>query len=1134
MLDDAERFRVVIMQKFVRCLLVCVALLLPFSGNAKEAVHHHLKVILSPTESLLKVTDTVTLPQLGGRVEFLLHGDVEVIGNNAQPVALSDTYMDLAQGAAVPVKQYQVVLEDGASTFSIQYQGKIHHVIHEPGEEYARSFSETPGLIDTQGVFLANSTFWYPIIKDRLVKFDLHIELPVPWSAVSQGERTTDSVQQQKRVITWIEENPQDDIYIVAGEYKEYRQSTGSVLAQVFLQQADDALAQKYLDTTAQYIAMYNKLLGPYPYTKFALVENFWETGYGMPSFTLLGPKVIRFPFILHSSYPHEILHNWWGNGVYVDYDSGNWAEGLTAYLADHLIKEQRGAGAEYRRSVLQKYTDYVNSERDFALTEFRSRHSSSTEAVGYGKTMMLFHMLRRQMGDADFVRALRRFYRENKFKLASFTDLQTVFKHASDINIDREFDQWVKRSGAPSLKLNFAKAESVGQGFHLNMEIEQTQSAPSYILKVPVAVHLEGEDQAFQTVVELQAKKQSVQLQLPAQPLRIDIDPEFDLFRRLDAREIPSALSQGFGAQKVLVLLPSQAPEVLLKAYRHLAQAWQGNQEGDWNIRLDSEVSALPSDQSVWLLGWRNKHAGTMAEQIGALAVDINSDNVRIGDEQLSKDKHSVLLTSRNPSNANSTVLWLATDVAAALPGLARKLPHYRKYSYLAFAGEEPNNVLKGQWQVLDSPMTMAVQSSSEAQPVEPVATLAKLKPRTALAQLPPVFSQTRMLEDIQFLASEEMAGRELGSPQLDQAADYIAKVFEQAGLEPGGSTTDSYFQSWEQDLGEGKGKLQLKNVVGILPGVNKKLAKESVIVSAHYDHLGKGWPDVHKGDEGKIHFGADDNASGVAVMLELIRTIAAKWKPQRSIVFIAFTAEEAVRAGSIHYVQQAKQYPIDKIIGVLNLDTVGRLGNNPVTVFGTGSAREWVHIFRGTGFVTGIKVKSVDSDFGFSDQKSFIDVGVPGVQFFGSVHTDYHKPQDTIDKIDADGLIKVAALLKEAVEYLANREEPLNVTLARASTSDASKTSTKSGRKVSFGTIPDFAYKGKGVKITGVVPQSPAHKAGLKEGDVIVRMKNTDIVDLSSYAKILRSMQPGDHTDLTYERSGKAHTVEVTVTAR
>ncbi len=152
-------------------------------------------------------------------------------------------------------------------------------------------------------------------------------------------------------------------MYLVAGQWTEYARDGAGVTAMAFLRTPDEGLANRYLDATERYIRMYNDLIGPYPYGKFALVENFWETGYGMPSFTLLGPRIIRFPFILTSSYPHEILHNWWGNGVYVDYATGNWCEGLTAYLADHLIQEQRGTATTYRETTLQKYTDYAARE---------------------------------------------------------------------------------------------------------------------------------------------------------------------------------------------------------------------------------------------------------------------------------------------------------------------------------------------------------------------------------------------------------------------------------------------------------------------------------------------------------------------------------------------------------------------------------------------------------------------------------------------------------------------------------------------------------------------------------------------------------------------------------------------------
>ncbi len=199
-----------------------------------------------------------------------------------------------------------------------------------------------------------------------------------------------------------------------------------------FLRDDDPALAQRYLDATARYLELYNGMLPPYPYASFALVENFWETGYGMPGFTLLGPRVIRFPWILTSSYPHELLHNWWGNSVYVDFETGNWCEGLTAYMADHLFAEQRGEGATYRRATLKKFTDMVSAGDDFPLSTFGSRQSAASEAVGYGKSLMLFHMARRAVGDESFLEALSLFDREHIYTRASFADLAAAFTDAS------------------------------------------------------------------------------------------------------------------------------------------------------------------------------------------------------------------------------------------------------------------------------------------------------------------------------------------------------------------------------------------------------------------------------------------------------------------------------------------------------------------------------------------------------------------------------------------------------------------------------------------------------------------------------------------------------------------------------
>lgn len=1099
-----------------------------------QTFHHRMEIMLSPDTSEIQVKDQIHVPEhyrdqsTATQLNFSLHAGLTITEVKGARVVSHKN--DAASYAGhVPLKRYTLTLPPRQETFSLAFSGSINHAVQGPGLEYARSFSYTPGLISEEGVFLANSTAWYPQFEDSMVSFHLNIQVPVGWDIVSQGKLVQEQTTETARQVIWEEKQPQDDIYLVAGRYHRYQQPAGSVEAYVYLRSADEALAQKYLDTTGQYIAMYNKLIGFYPYSKFALVENFWETGYGMPSFTLLGPKVVRFPFILHTSYPHEILHNYWGNGVFVDYSRGNWSEGLTAYLADHLVSEQNGKGEEYRRDVLQKYADFVGKEKDFPVVQFTSRHSPSSEAVGYGKTMMFFHMLRQELGDDDFVRVLRTFYKQYRFKQATFEDLKMTFNTLAGKDFSKFFKQWIYQSGAPDLLLESAQAEPTNDGFKLRAIIKQTQQGAPYQLAVPVAVHLEGETEAYQTKIVIDQPEHVIEMDFQTRPVRIDIDPQFDVFRRLDSREIPSALSQGFGAAKPLLILPANASKDVLQAYQLLAADWQKTQSGLLEIVRDDQLETLPADRTIWILGWQNKFSKALLATLSEHGIAYRTGELQLDQQAYQQAKHAIVLTARQPADPDSTLLWVASDHPNAIAELARKLPHYRKYSYLAFEGDELNNVNKGQWPVTRSPLTQLIkQKDDESFTSNHVGVLT---PRRALAELPSLFSESRMLADITHLASEAFKGRELGSPELDTAAEYIAQHFQQAGLLPGGDD-DSYFQIWQQDVGAPKGKVTLRNVVGILPGTNPELAGQSLVIGAHYDHLGMGWPDVRAANQGKIHYGADDNASGVAVMLELARQIAPKWQPQRTIIFVAFTGEEVDLLGSTHYINNTTNYPTDKIIAMLNLDTVGRLGTHPVTLFGTGTARELVHVFRGAGFVTGIPVNAVPNDFGSSDQAAFIRAGVPAVQFFGSVHKDYHAPGDTVDKIDPVGLVKVAAILKEATEYLANRLEPLTVTL---DTSDASSDTAqaavqaKDKRKVSLGTVPDFAYQGKGVRVEDVLPDSPAQQAQLQPGDILIRLAGQTITDLASYSNILKTLKTGEKTELQFQRGEAVKTVKV-----
>ncbi len=355
-------------------------------------------------------------------------------------------------------------------------------------------------------------------------------------------------------------------------------------------------------------------------------------------------------------------------------------------------------------------------------------------------------------------------------------------------------------------------------------------------------------------------------------------------------------------------------------------------------------------------------------------------------------------------------------------------------------------------------------------------------------------------------------------------------------AGLQPAGDD-GTFFQIWTENVGKEGKEFTLKNVIGIIPGTDEKFAGQSVVLSAHYDHLGLGWPDVRKGNEGKIHYGADDNASGVAVMIELAKLMGKTEKPKRTIVFVAFSGEEASLVGSRYFVKNYTMFPADKVMANLNLDTVGRLFGKKLLVLNGSSAKEWKFIFMGTDYVTGIPTSMVQQQLDASDQVAFIEAGVPAVQLFSGPEEYYHKPTDTYDKIDGDGLVKVAAVTKEVIQYLAEREEPLAFTGKTAkekSQGDKKDKTQKKERRVSTGTMPDFEFTGEGVKIGAVMPDSPAEISGLVKGDIIVKFDDKPVKNLKDYSNLLKEHQPGDVVTVEYVRDGKHKTTKLTLAER
>ena len=1135
-------------------LLWVIASMCPLRATADESTHlfHRLTVELDPVAHTVVVVDRFQLP---GRVEpdedgayrFALHAELDPavtsrgwrlrrvkgpVGSSFFGInATTDTVAE-----EVPLQGWKLIPgKDPNALVELHYAGEIHHALDAQGEAYQRSFSETPGIVDEQGVFLAGTSFWVPYFGDGLVVFDLQVDdLPGGWAVISQGRRTPGD-----GTVLWECPYPTEEIYLVGGPLVETCDDAGEIEVCAFLREPDPALANRYLTATRRYLQMYQSMLPPYPYLSFALVENFWETGYGMPGFTLLGSKVIRFPWLLTSSYPHELLHNWWGNSVYVDVDAGgNWCEGLTTYLADHMFAEQRGEAVVYRRTALKKYTDFALGDDDFPLTEFRSRHSAASEAVGYGKSAMLLHMARREMGDEAFLAGLSAFYGDHLFTHASWGDLASALDGQGGDRWKAFFDHWTGRTGAPRIELQDVQVKTHGDGdWIVQVEAHQTQEGAPFPLVLPVAVLVEGSDEPVWLHLPSEGRSFRGEIECPAQPLRVIVDPAFDVMRQLDPFEVPPALSNLFGADDPTFVLPSAAPDAELEVWRSLAGAWAAPDEP--RFESDAELLALPAG-AVWLLGRENTRRAAVLDGLADQGVALGERAIAVGEESIPLDNHSLVLVSRSPGDPTSAVGWIAADPIEAVAGLGRKLPHYSRYSYLAFRGDEPTNVLKGMWAPRRSPLVMQLSGDASAPVIE----------RDPLADPPPPFDSSVLLSTVQALTTDEMDGRGLGSRGLEKATSWVEQRFTEIGLQPAGD--EGFRQTFDWQGHPLQHPMDLTNLVGRLPGTDPALQGHPVLVLAHLDHLGRGWPDVRSGNEGLAHPGADDNASGVAVLLELARALSEAPPNARPVLFAVTTGEEAGLLGSRHLLASRASIPS----ACVNLDTVGRLNDGSILVLDAHSAREWRFIFMGVGHTTGAPVVVSTEPLDSSDQGACVELGVPGVQLTTGPHADYHRPGDTADRIDAAGMVTVTAAAHEAIVYLADRVEPLTAAGGGGTPGVGHPGGGHpggghpggghpggghpggghpgGGRKVTLGTVPDFTYQGDGVKVYELVPGSPAEAAGFQVGDVLRTLAGEEIDDLRGLSELLERYAPGDRVEIVVIRGAGEVTLVAELAAK
>jgi Zn-dependent M28 family amino/carboxypeptidase len=327
--------------------------------------------------------------------------------------------------------------------------------------------------------------------------------------------------------------------------------------------------------------------------------------------------------------------------------------------------------------------------------------------------------------------------------------------------------------------------------------------------------------------------------------------------------------------------------------------------------------------------------------------------------------------------------------------------------------------------------------------------------------------------------------------------------------------------------------------NVVGVLPGSDRQLASEYVVIGAHYDHLGLGGPEsLAANPEGEIHHGADDNASGTTGLLEIARVLAGeRGKVKRSIMFIAFSGEELGLLGSGAYTK-TPVIPLATTVAMLNMDMIGRLRNGSLFVGGVGTSPTWKPLIEklngetqptastaGPASASRFELSFGEDGFGPSDHQSFYVRDIPVLFFFTGTHDDYHKPSDTADKINAEGLKQVAEFVREIAVSVANEPQRIAFTKVKVE-----QRPTGRGFRVYLGTVPNYSDQSDGMKLDGVRPGSPAEKAGLRAGDFVVKLGKMPIKNVYDYTYALGEMRGGEEVEVVIRRDGKDMMLKIT----
>ncbi len=689
------------------------------AADAPPTIHHSLAVELEPTKHRLNATDVLHLPTnllQQGPLSFALnrHLIIDRIELNGQPLQLSKDPEDPAwpKGFTQWIIKHptsNLKPSDERANLTVTYHGQIDDSPKTSGGLRFVRPDKTNGHIGPNGVYLSSETFWYPTWEQHLVTFDLELTLPVDWQIITQGLETNQSITATHRSSEWSIQAPTEALTLAANNFVVQKKPWRNIQLATYLFPDEAPLAQQYLEATGMYLELYTKLLGPYPFSQFAVVENFFPSGLGMPSFTLLGQGIVRRGYTQPYSLGHEIVHSWLGNSVFNDFGKGNWVEGLTTYLSNYYYDEATGKGeaaVKTRRRMMDEYNLYTTPETDYPIRQFHHKESRIDNAIGYQKTALVFHMLRKKIGDEKFFKGIRKIVQDGTGTYVEWKDLQDMFSQVAEQDLTEFFKEWIEQPGAPSLALSnlsvqpdpLQPAQSILSG---------TISQKNLIYKLPLPIHVNLQDEsAFSKTINLNQANQSFTVKVPGTPTSVTLDPEHHWLLRLQRDQLsPMLNSWETDARRVLIHAKTSSKEEVT-SLKALMQRIQGQSDIE---RRQRDSPDIPDEASYLIVGTPAvKLLESKTLQSCNKDVQVQTGRATILGETYEEPDMAFLITCPHPNFANHTVSLFFGLTPEAIAPVSRLLFFYGWDSYLVY--KQGRVVARGMFQPVHSSREFAI----------------------------------------------------------------------------------------------------------------------------------------------------------------------------------------------------------------------------------------------------------------------------------------------------------------------------------------------------------------------------------------------------------------------------------------